>query len=325
MFKDKKVLVTGGTGLVGRELSLLLLSRGAQVRVASLDENNLKEYPIEVYKTDLRNLTNCKEMCKDMNYIFHVAGIKGSPVLVKAQPYIFFRDFLQLNTNMIAAMNECPTMIWGTYVSTVGTYGEADIFTESELWTRMPSKNDWYAGWAKRMGELQIDGYEQQYNKRNISIIKPVNIYGSYDNFDLRTSTMVPSFVRKIAEATDSIEIWGDGSTMRDIIHARDVAKALVFAVENRIKEPINVGNGKGICIKEVLETLIKISGKTIKINHDMTKPTGDKFRIADICRLVSYGFQSTVSLEEGLKETYNWYLEHKGEEVNRFNPFDII
>lgn len=321
MFKNRKVLVTGGTGLVGRELAILLNSLGAHVRVVSLDKNNLKEYNIDVFNLDLRNYRNCENMCQGMDYIFHVAGIKGSPILVKQQPYVFIRDFLMMNTNMIEAMRKSK-MKWGTYVSTVGTYGPAEIFKENELWNQMPSKNDWFAGWSKRMGELQIDAIEQQFSIRNISIIKPVNIYGKYDNFNLKTSTMIPSFIRKIYEAKDTVDIWGDGSPERDIIHARDVARALIFSVENRIEEPINVGNGIGIPIKTVLETLIKISGKILTINCDMSKPTGDKLRIADISRLKKYGFVSTITLEDGLKETYDWFIKHEGEEKYRYNPF---
>ena len=127
--------------------------------------------------------------------------------------------------------------------------------------------------------------------------MKPVNIYGKYDNFNLATSTLVPSLVRKVVEAVDSVEIWGDGSAGRDIIHARDVARAAMFLVENNITEPVNVGNGKCVTVKELIETLVRVAEKDLEITHDMTKPKGDSFRIADISRLKDYGFESTVSL----------------------------
>lgn len=311
IFNKKNILVTGGTGLVGRELVELLVKNGANVTSASLDENNFeKEWNVEYLKIDLRDFQNCVKICKQKDYIFHVAGIKGSPILTKTKQYTFFTNFLQMNTNMIAAMYNSD-MIRGLYTSTVGTYGPADIFYEDDLWKTNPSLNDWFAGWAKRMGEVQIDAFKQQYQKQKISIIKPVNIYGKYDNFDLRTSTLVPSLIRKVYEAKESVEIWGDGSAERDIIHARDVARAAMFCVEKNIDLPVNVGNGKGVSIDSLIKTLIFSSGKTLSITNDLNKPKGDNARIANIDRLLSLGFKSEVSLQDGLKETYEWYAKN--------------
>jgi len=156
-----------------------------------------------------------------------------------------------------------------------------------------------------------------------MSIIKPANIYGKFDNFDLRTSTLIPSLTRKVSEATESVEIWGTGTAGRDIIHARDVARAAMFAVENKISEPLNVGQGKTFTIKEVIQTLVKVSGKDLEITHDLTKPTGDQFRVPVTDRLNGYGFFPSVSLEDGLKETYDWYNEN-GPTVGRFNPYHV-
>jgi len=131
----------------------------------------------------------------------------------------------------------------------------------------------------------------------------------------------VPSLVRKVAEATDSVEIWGDGSAGRDIIHARDVSRAAMFLVENKITEPLNIGNGKCVKIKELIETLVRVSGKDLEITHDMTKPKGDSLRVADISKLKGYGFESTVSLEDGLKETLDWFVTNNPYE-GRHDPF---
>lgn len=317
MFKDKKVLVTGGTGLVGREMVKLMVERGAQVTSISLDDNNFNpDWGVEYIKGDLRDFQTCMDVVKDKQFVFHIAGIKGSPVLVKEKPYVFFTNFILMNTNMIAAMNASKDMEWGLYTSTVGTYGKADIFHEDKMWDSNPSDNDWFAGWSKRMGEVSIDAYEKQTGTRKISVIKPVNIYGSYDNFDLKTSTMVPSLIRKVYEAKDSVEIWGSGDATRDIIHASDVARAAALIVEKKVKKPLNIGKNTPVSIKEVIKTIIKVSGKDLKITHDLTKPTGDNSRIANIDRLNSIGFIPKKSLEEGFKETYEWYknnIEYQG------------
>jgi len=324
MLVNKKILVTGGTGLVGRELVEMLAKKGAVVTSVSLDEDNLDpEWGATYIKKDLRSKENCLELCQGMDYVFHIAGIKGSPVVMKTFQYPIFRDFIMMNTNMIDAIYNTPTVQWGLYTSTIGTYGPARTFKEDDLWTQNPSPNDWYAGWAKRMGEVQINAYDEQFEDPKMSIIKPANIYGKFDNFDLRTSTLIPSLTRKVAEATESVEIWGDGSAGRDIVHARDVAAAAIFAVESKITAPLNVGNGKTFTIKEVIQTLVNVSGKDLQLTHDLSKPTGDQFRVPNTDRLNSYGFKPSVSLEDGLRETYEWYITN-GPTKGRFNPYHV-
>ena len=319
--KGRKVLVTGGTGLVGRELVELLVKQGAIVTSVSLDENNFQEdWGVQYIKADIRNFENCVSACKDKEYIFHIAGIKGSPILTKSKQYTFFTNFIQMNSNMIAAMYDSD-MIRGVYTSTVGTYGPAKVFYEDKMWEQNPSKNDWFAGWAKRMGEVQVDAYKEQYGEQRISVIKPVNIYGKFDNFDLRTSTLVPSLIRKVFEAKDEVEIWGDGSAERDIIHSRDVARSAIFSVTNKVDQSLNVGNGSGVSVKTLIDTIIRVSKKDLKIKHDLTKPKGDDARIASVERLHSLGFKSTVSLEEGLAETYEWY-EKNHPYIGRYDAF---
>tara|TARA_Y100000361_G_scaffold147884_1_gene159998 strand:- start:1791 stop:2819 length:1029 start_codon:yes stop_codon:yes gene_type:complete len=329
MFKDKEVLVTGGTGLVGRELVELLFKEGAKVTSVSMDENNFRpEWNVTHLKLDLRDFKNCVDVCKNKQYIFHIAGIKGSPVLTHSKQYTFFTNFLQLNTNMIAAMYDSE-MENGVYTSTVGTYGPSEVFFEDKLWDQNPSENDWFAGWAKRMGEVQVDAYLKQYKEQRISVIKPVNIYGKYDNFDLRTSTLVPSLTRKVAEAKEEVEVWGDGSAERDIIHARDVARAAIHVVENKLYSSYNVGRGTGVSIKTLIETLIKVSGKNLAIKYDPTKPKGDSTRTANIDKITGTGFKPLVSLEEGLAETLDWYRtghtlfsKDTGALIGRYDPF---
>jgi GDP-L-fucose synthase len=322
MYKGKKVLVTGGTGLVGRELVELLVKSGAIVTSISMDEDNFeKSWNVNHVVGDLRDINVCMEICKNQEYIFHIAGIKGSPLLVKEKPYVLFTNFILMNTNMIAAMNASESMLWGLYTSTVGTYGPSEVFYEEKMWDQFPSKNDWFAGWAKRMGEVQIDAFQQQTGKRNISIIKPVNIYGKFDNFDLRSSTLVPSLVRKVSEAENVVDIWGKGDAQRDIIHARDVAKAAMLVVEKKVDYPINVGLGKGETILNVIKTLISVSGKNLEISHDLTKPTGDAYRVANVEKLFNLGFEPTVSLNEGLLETYSWYVSNK----NNYQRYDAF
>ena len=215
---------------------------------------------------------------------------------------------LQFNTNMLeAAMHH--DVKWYLYTSTVGVYQPAEVLKEDDVWSTQPSKNDWFGGWAKRMGELQCQAYQKQYGEGRCSIVRPANVYGSYDNFDLDSAMVVPSLIRK-AFSNDFLEVWGDGSSIRDFIHARDVARGMVFAVENKITDPLNLGSGDEISIKRIAEAVAEEAN--VEIRWDTSKPAGDHRRVFDMSRAKSYGFEPSISIEDGVKETIEWYLENK-------------
>ena len=220
MFKNKKVLVTGGHGMIGRELVEILLDQGASVTVADISENT-HLIGVEYKQVDLRFFDQCKSICIGQDYIFNLVGIKGSPKMCAEQPADFMVPMLQFNTNMMeAAMQE--GVEWYLYTSSVGVYQPAEVLKEDDVWKTFPSPNDRFAGWAKRIGELQAEAYAIQYGKNNISIVRPANVYGKNDNFDPKNAMVIPSLIRKASEQ-DVLEVWGDGSSIRDFIHAKDL------------------------------------------------------------------------------------------------------
>ena len=195
------------------------------------------------------------------------------------------------------------------------------MFVEDSVWSTVPSPNDRFAGWAKRMGELQAEAYSIQYGWDKVSIVRPANVYGDYDNFNPANAMVVPSLVRK-AQENDVLEVWGDGSTIRDFIHADDVALGMLFAVENQITKPINLGSGEGYSIKEVVDMVVKHSGKDLEVKWLTDKPNGDAIRLFDMTRAKSYGFDISVSLEEGIKKTIEWFKNNKEILDQRYNAF---
>jgi GDP-L-fucose synthase len=316
MFKNQKVLVTGGSGMIGRQLVNLLLEREAHVTVADLNEPINMPLNIDFKKVDLRNFNECKSICEGMDYVFNLVGIKASPKVTLEQPADIMGPMLQFNTNMLEAAMQADVK-WYLYTSTVGVYTPAEIFYEDDVWNGYPSKNDWYGGWAKRMGELQCEAYEKQYGIGKCSIVRPANVYGQYDNFDPKNSMVVPSLIRKGYE-NDIIEVWGDGSQIRDFIHAKDVARGMLFAVENKITKPINLGSGTGVTIKQLAEIVSEYFNKPIKWLTD--KPSGDAKRIFSMDRANSYGFYPEMSIEEGVKDAIEWFIANKDITDKRFN-----
>lgn len=324
-FKNKRILVTGGTGMVGMALIKLLVEAESKIRVVSIDNVDPfqdQKNNIEFIKLDLRNYDNCLKVCKDMEIVFHVAGIKGSPAVALNQPARFFVPTILFNTNMLeAAVKSKVSHV--LYTSSIGVYSPSPIFNENDVWKTLPSEKDRFAGWAKRMGELQMLAYEKELNFRNYSIVRPANIYGPYDNFNPKTAMVIPSLINKVLNANKYIDVWGDGSQIRDFIFSRDVARGMVLAVEKKIKLPLNLGSGTGITIKQLINTIISSLTKTdLEIKWDTSKPVGDKIRVMNMKLATSYGFKCETSLQAGIKETVDWYLSNKNYSDKKFDSF---
>ena len=320
MFKDKKVLITGGAGMIGRSLIDILLSKGAQISIADLTKPKDLPDGVEHLQVDLRFFDNCLDICKDKDFVFHLAGVKGSPTMAKEQPVDFMVPMLQFNTNMMQAAFE-SNVEWFLYTSSVGVYGPSEMFYEESVWQTFPSPNDKYAGWAKRMGELQAETYGIQYNWNKISIVRPANVYGPYDNFNPTNAMVVPSLIRKVQE-NDVLEVFGDGTQIRDFIYSEDVARGMVFAVENKITQPINLGSGRRQTIKDLVDLVIKHSGKEVEIKWLTEHSGGDKVRLFSMERSRSLGFLNTVNLDNGIRKTTEWFLNNKDILDKRYNAF---
>ncbi len=321
IFKNKSVLVTGGTGMIGRELVKLLLEKNANVKIVSLDEPIYFDGKIQFEKLDLSIYENSLEACKNMDFVFHLAGIKGSTKMSITQPLDFFLPMIRFNTNMMEAAFK-QNVKWYLYTSSIGVYSPSELMNEDDVWKTFPSENDKLPGWAKRIGELQAEGYKIQYNWNNISIVRPANVYGNWDNFDLDNSMVIPSLISKAENAgrKGTLEVWGDGSSVRDFIHARDVARGMIFTMEKKIRRPVNLGCGRGISIETIANIISKRFGT--KIAYDTTKPNGDKVRLLNMKTMFENGFNLTVDIEDGINETIDWYIKNKQNLNFRYNSF---
>ncbi len=321
-YKNKKILITGGTGLIGIQLSKELHRLGAKITVVSLERNLELPKKINFLKTDLRKLENCIKVTKNMDYVFHLAGIKGSPKMTKMKPYSFMTPMMMFNINMLDAsrVNKVKRFL---YTSSIGVYNPSKIMKEKDVWNTFPSYNDWYSGWAKRVGELQVSAYSKEYKKQMKTIIvRPANVYGPHDNFDVNTAMVIPSLINKFVNSKNKkVSVWGDGKAIRDFIFSKDVAIAMMNLMRSAPNEPINIGSGKGYSIKKLVEYINMYFNNSYKIKWDKSKPTGDKIRILDTKNLKKIGFNQGTSLKEGLYQTITWYQQNKKKQ-KRFNIF---
>jgi GDP-L-fucose synthase len=323
--ESKRILVTGGTGLIGKELVELLLTKNPEhIRIVSLDDPIRSTEGCEFLQLDLRDPYNCAEAINDMDIVFHLMGNKGSPKMAKERPADMFVSHLLCNTNMMDAAYQ-KGIEWYLYTSSVGVYAPAEVMTEEDVWKTFPSLHDWFPGWAKRMGELQAEAYAIQNSWNRTSIVRPANVYGRYDNYDPANAMVIPSLIRRIVDGENPLVCWGDGTPIRDFIHAKDCAAGMIHMVVNEVTTPVNLASGSGISIKELVETLVEISAERPEIIWDSTKPNGDVKRILDTTHMNEVGFHTNVTLKEGLTETYNFYKDIKNRELvsKRYSVFN--
>lgn len=322
MFKGKQVLVAGGTGLIGIPLVKMLVDQGARVRIVSLDDPVRAHPAAEFLRLDLRSPENCRQACAGMQYVFNLLCVKGSPAVTMTRPASFFVPMLLFNTNLMDAAYQCGAEGY-LFASSIAVYAPAEIFFEDDVWKTFPSPNDRFAGWAKRMGELQAEAFKTEYNWNNITIVRPANVYGPYDNFDSVNAMVVPSLIKRAVTGENPMVVWGDGSAERDFIHAKDVARGILIAVEKAPGAVLNLGSGTGLSIKQLVEAIVGQSPIRPEIVWDTSKPLGDRKRIMDVSRAKAIGFEVAITIESGVTEVTKWYSDNRNETGKRYDIFD--
>jgi GDP-L-fucose synthase len=317
-FRNRNILVTGGTGLIGRQVATMLCDAGACVRIVSLDNltvDNRADHALG----DLTDFSLCRELTKDMDFVFHMAGIKGSIEVTKSKPASFFVPLLMFNTNILEAcrLNKVQKVV---YTSSIGAYSSAEVFRERVNLEGPPM--DMYPGWAKRMAELQVRAYQEQYGLNNFAIVRPCNVYGPGDNFDPKNAMVIPTLMYRIFNKENPVVVWGDGSAIRDFAYSRDVAEGIILALYHGTQGGfVNIGSGNGVTIRELVETLHNFLDFNFKF--DLSKPSGFPKRVMDISmarELIHYN--PTTTLRDGLIETWDWFIQNQDEYLKKQNYF---
>ncbi len=316
--RGRRALVTGGTGMVGREVVDRLVEAGCIVRVASLDEMRPNAHA-EYLRTDLTDARACDAAVAGNELVLHIAGIKGSVSVTTARPASFFVPLLLVNTTLLEAARraQIPKLV---YTSSIGAYPSRERFVEEDAWAGEPM--DTFPGWAKRMGELQIQAYRRQYNQTGWSIVRLTNVYGIGDNFDPASAMVIPALMARVAAGEDPLVVWGDGSAIREFAWAGDIAEGIIRALHfGTAGEPINLGTGEGITIRQLVETLAEVV--PFRFEFDPSKPAGFPCRMMDVTRArEQLGFVATTPLREGLERTWRWFTENQNEHQMKQNYF---
>ena len=307
-WSQRRVCVTGGAGFLGQVVTKKLLERG--VRDVFIPK-------IEDY--DLVDLADIDQMLADSkpDMIIHLAAQVGGIGANQEHPAEFFYNNLMMGVQLMHRA-------WQTGVEkfvAIGTICAYPKFTpvpfkEENLWDGYPEETNAPYGLAKKMLLVQAQSYRQQYGYNAIFLL-PVNLYGPGDNFDPRSSHVIPALIRKCVEAVrsgrDEIELWGDGSPTREFLYVEDAAEGILLAAEKyNGSEPVNLGSGYEISIKDLTVLIADLTGFKGTLKWDTSKPNGQPRRGLDTSRAQAFfGFKAAMPFKEGLKKTVDWYLEH--------------
>lgn len=324
MYKNKKVLVTGGTGMIGIPLVRKLTELGATVRVVSLDDLPGVNSETEFVRGDLRDWSFCKNIMKGMDLVFHLAGTKGGANIgaSRTKAASFFVPHLVFNTFVMEAarLGDVDRYL---YTSTIGIYGPSPLYVEDRAWDAPPEDNTRFPGWAKRMGELQAEAYKLEFGWDKIAIVRPSNVYGPFDYFNPLSSMVVPSLIHRAVSGERPLTVWGDGTAIRDFVYSEDIADGMLLALEKSADcVPINLGGGRGVTILELVDEIVSFF-PGLEVRWDPTKPRGAAASVLDISRArQKLGYEPKVSLKDGIAQTIEWYRRHKDSLPEHYNVF---
>jgi GDP-L-fucose synthase len=310
-------LVTGGTGFIGSRLVEMLVESDAHVRVPYQDPkklDNLKSVKekIELVKADLLSQKDCVSAAQKQEIILNLAARVAGIEYNRLHPATMLNENMLLQSNMLEA-GRTENVERFLVVSSACVYPrDAPVPTpESEGFRGEPEPTNAGYGWGKRFGELLGQKYAEEFGMK-IAIARPFNSYGPRDNFDPKTSHVIPALIRRVMADENPLVVWGDGTPTRAFCYVDDFCRGLLLCAENGIgKGAINIGTDEEVSIKALVELIVKISGKNSKIVFDQSKPNGQPRRNSDNSKAIQeIGFAARVGLEEGLGKTIEWYCK---------------
>ena len=306
--KDKRILVTGGAGFLGKQVIKQLQLAGADLNRVTVTRSR---------EHDLRQMTACQQVVNHQDIVIHLAAHVGGIGLNREKPAELFYDNLMMGTQLIHTAYEAGVQKF-VCVGTICAYPKFTPvpFKEDDLWDGYPEETNAPYGIAKKALLVQLQAYRQQYDFDGVYLL-PVNLYGPEDNFDPRSSHVIPALIHKVHEAQqrgdDSLSVWGDGSPTREFLYAEDAARGIVMATQSYSDpDPVNLGTGYEITIKDLVELICDLMEFKGKLIWETDQPNGQPRRCLDTERAKrAFGFSAQIDFHRGLKNTIAWYRQY--------------
>ncbi|HEY9752378.1 MAG TPA: GDP-L-fucose synthase [Coleofasciculaceae cyanobacterium] len=301
----KRILVTGGAGFLGKQVIQQLVAAGAELQKITVPRS--RDY-------DLRVMEACQRAVDQQDIVIHLAAHVGGIGLNQEKPGELFYDNLMMGAQLIHAAHEAGVQKF-VCVGTICAYPKFTPvpFKEDDLWEGYPEETNAPYGVAKKALLVQLQAYRQQYGFDGIYLL-PVNLYGPEDNFDPRSSHVIPALIRKVHEAQQrgerQIPVWGDGSPTREFLYSEDAARGIVMATQFYDQpDPVNLGTGEEITIKDLITLICELMQFEGEIIWQTDKPNGQPRRCLDIQRAQqTFGFTAQIGFRQGLMQTIDWY-----------------
>ena len=305
-WKDKTILLTGGAGFLGSHIVENLVQKRGVLKSQIIIPRSKD--------LDLRKWESCQKITKDADIIIHLAARVGGIGFNQKYPGTLFYDNIIMGAQLMEAARLAETQKF-VQVGTVCAYPKFTPapFKEENLWEGYPEETNAPYGIAKKALLVMAQAYRQQYGM-NIIYLLPVNLYGPSDNFDLETSHVIPALIRKFTEAVEKgekqVTVWGTGKASREFLYVEDAAEGIIAATEKYDKPaPVNLGTGKEITIKQLVDLVAKLTGFKGQIIWDTARPDGQPRRCLDTTRAkAEFGFEAKTDLTIGLQRTIDWY-----------------
>jgi GDP-L-fucose synthase len=314
MYKNAKVLVTGGAGFMGVNLIKRLIGLGAQVRATLYQKGPVIENEqIEYHKGDLREPDFCQKEVEGVDYVFMCAANTSGAKVMATTPLVHLTPNILMNMQMLEAAYAAGVKKF-LFVSTNTVYPLTDSAVKESDVTNEFYKTYHIVAWMKRFTEIVCEMYANRIQTpMKTVVVRPGNLYGPYDKFDWEKSKVIPALIRRAIEKHNPFVVWGDGMDLKDFLYIDDCIDGLILAMEKLEGfEPINIASGEPVTIRQVLSSILKAADyENAPVEYDSTKPTMIPKRMIDISLAKQrLGFQPKVSLDEGLQRTIAWYRE---------------